>query len=270
MTVINQNGDARHIFEQVREALLNSDKPSRLFTDIFDRELLDRYFPEIVGMIGLAQNPVYHPEGDVFTHTMLVLDCAAMLRSRAEEPLSFMFAALLHDMGKCAATCVQEDGRITAYGHEVLGDELILSQMRRIGCDDDLKERVLNHVRLHMRPNMLYAARSKKKKTRALFDLSLCPNDLILLSRADASGKTDAPYDPNAEIWLRERLQDYFARIRLPMLTEDDLRSIGINDPALLAVKLRRARELHLSGLDNRRALKFIMNEILHENERIG
>ena len=77
---------------------------------------------------------------------------------------------------------------------------------------------MLNQVELHMRPNMLCNAGSRNKKTRQLCDLSVCPNDLILLSRADASGKLDEPYREETEAWLRERLRDYEARLKQPMV----------------------------------------------------
>ena len=103
------------------KALLKAEQPSVFFRALARMNHLREFFPEVDACRGVAQNPKFHPEGDVFEHTMLVLDCAAALRARAKEPLAFMLAALLHDVGKRAATQVQPDGRITAYGHETLG-----------------------------------------------------------------------------------------------------------------------------------------------------
>ena len=121
---------------------------------------LKEFFPEIQALIGVPQNPKFHPEGDVFTHTMLVLDSAAALQGQARQPLTFMLAALVHDVGKVTATQVQADGRITAYGHEVLGLPDAERQLRRITNNKQLIAGVLNHVQLHMRPNMLAGANS--------------------------------------------------------------------------------------------------------------
>ena len=209
----------------------------------------------------MEQNPKFHPEGDVFEHTMLVVDCAAELRARAEQPLGFMLSALLHDLGKCVATAVQEDGRITAYGHEVQGLPLVERQMRRLTNHQKLTAYVLNQSELHMRPNMMAANRSHKKKTRAMFDLSVCPNDLILLSRADASGKLDVPYDEHYEEFLRERLEDYRRMMQRPMVTGRDLLEAGLKPNESFSRMMARARQLHFAGLSREAALKQILAE---------
>ena len=197
----------------------------------------------------------------MFTHTMLTLDEAAKLRDRAEYPLGFMLSALMHDLGKCVATEVQEDGRITAYGHEVLGLEMVERQLRRITNNERLIAYVKNQTELHMRPNMLAGAKSKKKKTRMLFDLSVCPNDLILLARSDASGKLDEPYDENTELWLRERLADYRACLTRPMVTGQDLINAGLKPGRDFGELLRRGRMLHFSGLEKGVTLRQLLGE---------
>ena len=250
------------ILGETEKALLKAARPSVYFRELRAMDHLKEYFPELEATIGVLQNPKFHPEGDVFEHTMLVIDAAARLRGRAEEPLNFMLSALLHDLGKCVATQVQEDGRITAYGHEVLGLELVERQLRRItNCERTLRY-VRNQAELHMRPNMLYGAQSRKKKTRQLFDMSLCPNDLILLSRADASGKLDEPYREENEVWLRERLEDYHSRLKQPVVTGQDLIDAGLRTGPDFAALLQRARMLHFSGIDRRNALRQILNEM--------
>ena len=204
----------------------------------------------------------------MFEHTMLTLDCAAALRERAEWPLGLMLSALVHDIGKCVATQVQADGRITAYGHEKLGLEMVERQLRRLTNHEKLIRYVLNMTELHMRPNMLCGSNSKKKKTRQLFDLSLSPNDLILLSRADASGKLDEPYREETEAWLRERLRDYRACLRRPMVTGADLIAAGLKADVRFGELLRRARMLHFSGIEKQNALKQVLAEAkMQENK---
>lgn len=257
------------IFGETEKALVKAEKPSVYFRELRAMDHLKEFFPEVGETIGLQQNPKFHPEGDVFEHTMLVLDEAAKLRERSAWPVGFMLSALAHDIGKCVATEVQEDGRITAYGHEVLGLEMVERQLRRITNHDKLIKYVLNQTELHMRPNMLFGARSRKKKTRQLFDLSVSPNDLILLSRADASGKLDEPYREENEAWLRERLEDYHQRLQLPMVTGQDLIEAGLKPDKNFSALIQRARMLHFAGLDRRNALKQVLSEVSEMQEKL-
>lgn len=250
------------IFEELTKALLKADKPSVFFRELRRMDHLKEFFPEVEACAGVEQNPRFHPEGDVFEHTMLVVDCAAALRDRAEWPLGFMLSALLHDLGKCVATEVQEDGRITAYGHEVQGLPLVERQLRRLTNQTKLIRYVLNQTELHMRPNMLAANLSRKKKTRALFDLSVCPEDLILLSRADASGKLDVPYNEENERFLRERLEDYRQVMTRPMVTGQDLLAAGLKPGEQFKTLTARARQLHFAGIERKTALRQILKEV--------
>ena len=246
---------------EAARVLLKAAKPSEWFRALRAAGRLKEDFPELDACAGVPQSPVHHPEGDVFEHTMLVVDCAASLRCGAVRPLGFMLAALTHDLGKAVATEVHPDGRITAYRHETLGLDACERQLRRLTDGAELIEYVKNMMWLHMRPNMLALARSPKVKTRVLFDLSSCPEDLILLSKADASGKLDRPYDPQIEAFLRTRLADYRKRIARPMLTRQDLERAGFEPGSALERWLERARRLHLSGLDPDRALSQLIRE---------
>ena len=255
------------VFDELCKALLKAKKPSVFFRALREMGHLEEYFPEVAACIGVQQNPAYHPEGDVFEHTMLVLDCAAELRERARWPLGFMVAALVHDLGKPICTEVQADGKITSYGHEVKGLPVCEAQLRRLTNQGKLIEYAKNMMWLHMRPNVLAHCRSKKKKTRQLFDLSVCPEDLILLSRADASGKLDAPYDEGNEAFLRERLEDYRALMARPMVTGKDLLAAGFKPGPEMGKWLERARQLQFAGLDQKRALRQVVGEAKRSEE---
>ena len=257
------------VYDEMCKALLKAARPSIFFRTLREMDHLKEFFPELERCIGVVQNPEYHPEGDVFEHTMLVLDCASAMRDRAKQPLAFMIAALLHDLGKVVATRMQPDGRITSYGHEVEGQELCEMQLRRLTSQVKLIEYVKNMMWLHMRPNVLASARSHKKKTRQLFDLSVCPEDLILLSRADASGKTDRPYDEQNEAFLRERLEDYYRVMERPMVTGEDLIRAGLKPGPAFSGWLRRARLLHFSGIERSRALKQVVGEARRQSREL-
>ena len=84
-------------------------------------------FRELLALRGVVQNPKYHPEGDAFTHTILVMNQAARLRTQARCPFAFMLAALCHDYGKAVCTA-EKDGKIVSYGHEKRGLPLFLTE----------------------------------------------------------------------------------------------------------------------------------------------
>ena len=255
------NLSVERVFEELSKALLKAQTPSVFFRCLRKMGHMGEYFPEILACAGVPQDPRHHPEGDVFEHTLRVLDSAAALRPRARWPLGFMFSALMHDLGKAVATQVHEDGRITSYRHEILGQEICRRQMERLTSQKKLIDYTINMMWLHMRPNVLAACRSKKKKTRQMFDLSVCPEDLILLSRADACGKGNISYDERYEAFLLERLEDYRQVMAQPMVMGRDLMQAGLKPGPEYARLLARARELHFSGMGKDEALRQVLAE---------
>jgi len=249
------------VLEETNKAILRAEKPSVYFELLRQMDHLKEFFPELAATIGVEQNPIYHPEGDVFCHTMLVIDNAASLRERAKKPLWFMYAALLHDLGKITATTKDEFGKITSHGHEVYGMPMAVEQMRRLTNEEDFIKYVENMVFLHMRPNMLAKSQSKKRKSRMMFDLSLCPEDLILLARADAQGKTDKPYNLAYQDFLNIRLQDYYGVIARGMIGGKDLIAAGFTPGVEMGEAIKRGRVLLFCGLDKRHAIKQLQGE---------
>ncbi|MGI6238996.1 MAG: CCA tRNA nucleotidyltransferase [Christensenellales bacterium] len=248
------------VYEELLKALLKARTPGVFFRVLREMDKLGEFFPEIGQLTGVEQNPQYHPEGDVFEHTMLTIDAAAGLRHIAKEPANFMLAALLHDLGKYDASEVI-DGRITSHRHPETGMILAQRQLERLTTNARTMQYVKNMVQLHMRPNILARANSKKAKTRKLFDESVCPEDLILLSRADAMGKKDKPYDMAHWEFLMHRLADYRACMQLPMVAGADLIEAGYAPGKRMGEMLRRARALHFSGMSKARALEQVMKE---------
>ena len=249
------------VFDEMCKALEKADKPSIFFRLLEKMDHLKEFFPEIAQLRGVEQNPVYHPEGDVFEHTMLTIDCAASLRAQAVQPLPFMLAALCHDLGKFDSTEVNEEGRIISYLHPVTGVPLTERQLGRLTNNVKLTKYVTNMVAMHMRPNALANAHSKKKKTRIMFDLAVCPEDLILLSRADATGKLDGPYNEANWNFLMERLEDYRQVMERPMVTGQDLLDAGFRPGEQFKDLLAKAKELHFSGVEKGRVLRQLMGD---------
>ncbi len=199
------------IKNELEEVLLTYEKPSIYFNNLKNNNTLGVKFPEISDLIGVIQSPIHHPEGDVFNHTMMVIDEAAKLKDKAKNPLGFMYSALCHDFGKVLTTTTKEDGKIISYNHERAGLKLVRKFLSRIIRKDesDLKNYVLNMTELHMQPNQLANQNSKLKSTRKLFNKSICPHDLVLLAKADALGRTVNQDYSIKEGYLKNALEDF-------------------------------------------------------------
>jgi len=191
----------------VIQALLTLNKPSEYFEKYKDTGT----FPQLDALIGIEQEPRFHPEGDVWNHTMQVVDKAAQLRGKAENPLGFMLSALCHDLGKVTATAVI-DGRIRALGHEEQGIAPAKKLLESIGADRNTVDYVINMTLLHMRPNMLVSQKSGDKAYKRLFDKSVCPNDLILIADADRTSRPGFEDETKATAVLFEKLNEYNKR----------------------------------------------------------
>ena len=138
--------------------LLLPDRPS-LALDLLDRwGIINLSYPELQALQGCPQDPVYHPEGDVWVHTLMVVDQAARLsRERGMSPeqrLQVCLAALLHDLGK-PATTRREGDRVTAHGHEHAGVAPAGQWFDRHSFGEPIRLAVLDCVGKHMRPAQL-------------------------------------------------------------------------------------------------------------------
>ena len=201
-------------FQKDRETMekaLGSESPSAFFRALRHENRLHARFFELEALIGVEQDPVFHPEGDVWEHTMLVLDTAAQLRKDARKPLEFMLSALCHDFGKPAAWQLI-DGHIRALGHEKQGIEPAKAFLSRFGYEVDVQDYVANMVQLHMRPNLLAAQNSGDKAACRLFRASVCPEDLLLLSKADRTSRPGAVDYTETERYLREKLALFYEK----------------------------------------------------------
>ncbi|MCR5370259.1 MAG: HD domain-containing protein [Clostridium sp.] len=244
------------IMGELEKALLKAGSPSVFFRELRKMDRLSDWFPEAEALIGVPQDPERHPEGDVWVHTMQVLDQAALLRGEASRPLWFMLAALCHDFGKAVTTTVDGE-RIHAYGHEKKGLPLAERFLGRITTEVRLREYVLNMTELHMEPNLKAGANARAKSFMKMFDGSVCPEDLLLLAKADALGRQ--PADPGAgfsagdyaetEALLRNRLAEYRALMARPFLTGKDLLEAGMEPGPMMGEALAYAHKLRLAGV---------------------
>ncbi len=143
---------AKHVWPQWSRWALHSVCPSRGLETLRKCGRINIY-PEVNALIGVPQDPVWHPEGDVWEHTLLVCDAAAAIARRDKlidgERLVLMFGALCHDLGKPGTTKLIE-GRWKAHGHCDAGVPLARSFLQSIGCPEEIVERVEPLVAEHL------------------------------------------------------------------------------------------------------------------------
>lgn len=248
------------VMAELSKALLKAEKPSVFFEELRGMGQLTVWFPEVEALINVPQSPIHHPEGDVWAHTMLVLDEAAKLRTEAAKPLYFMLSALCHDFGK-ASTTEFINGAYHAYEHEIKGQDAVRRFIKRLTDEQDMMEYVLNMTRLHMRPNILIERSSAPKKWNRMFDDSISPNDLLLLAEADYKGCGNASDYAPLRICGRERLREFEELMQRPYVMGRDLIDAGLKPGKDFTEILAYAHKLRLAGMDKRSALRQTLAE---------
>lgn len=231
-----------------------------------------KYYPELERLIGCKQDPEWHPEGDVWNHTLYCLDAFAAERDRlavgADEDLVVGFAVLCHDFGKPACTSYDPvKKRIRSLGHDEEGVEPTLSFLRRLTNEERLLKEVPPLVRLHMRPFAMWRDKSSDGAIRRLAAKVVRIDRLIRVAAADAmgigsdrvnegsSGAEDLDQtlkDPNLEPlkWLAEQAE----RLRVadsapkPIVQGRDLIALGMKPGVGFGRILKAAYEAQLDG----------------------
>lgn len=181
------------LHEEFRKLLLKGREPSRGLSFLRESHLL-KIFPELEALIDVAQDPAWHPEGDVWIHTLMALDRAAELRGPADgEDEALMFAVLCHDFGK-PATTLESDGRVRSRGHDRSGVAPTRAFLGRLRASSELMEKTVALVDHHLAPALLVEQGSTPKAYRRLArKLARAGVSLHLLervARADHLGRT--------------------------------------------------------------------------------
>lgn len=239
---------SERITEEIKKLLLKSEKPSVGFELMRALGITEKYMPELHALLGVEQEPEWHPEGDVWIHTMMVVDQAARLirlptRSYTEEEkLQVLISALCHDFGKPATTEVSE-GRIRSIGHEAAGVEPVQSFLRRFNFGQSLEHAAVTCAQRHLVPGTLLRQlengtlndtgyrRAVATTCRKIFPLSTAV--FLTVSESDSRGRTipgceKSAYLPGirfAEIVARDGLEQSG---RSPLLKGRDLIELGL------------------------------------------
>ena len=152
-----------------------------------------RSAPELAALVGVEQDPTWHPEGDVWTHTLRVIDVAARIKPGTPDDLAFMWAALGHDLGKAASTR-KEDGRVHARGHEQTGRRACEAWLERLRAPGALTRCVGALVEHHLAPALLprqgASPRAYRRLARKLDQAGASMALLERVARADHLGRT--------------------------------------------------------------------------------
>jgi len=180
--------DIKKTFEEFEEHLLNDDKPSRYFNEKLASGIFSETYPfTLLGdLIKIEQEPKHHPEGNVWIHTLLVVDECAKVRSKSENPRVFMWAGLLHDLGKATTTSIRK-GKITAYSHDKVGKKLSKEFLEECTEDVEFIDKVSKLVRWHMQVLFVVKDLPFAEIRNMLSEVSL--DEVALLSICDRLGR---------------------------------------------------------------------------------
>lgn len=240
---------------ELKKALLKANKPSIFFNNLRKMNHLNYWFKELSELIDIKQNPKYHSEGDVWVHTMMVLDEGVKFRYLTENPYQFMLSCLCHDFGKSICTQVI-DGVIRSLGHEFEGVELVKTFIKRITNERNTLNYVLNMTELHMKPNILASSSSSIKSTNKMFNSSVDPLGLIYISICDTLGKISLYEIKRNDKFLFDRLDIYNEYMSRPYVTGKDLIDNGLIPNEHFKDILNHAHKLRLAGVEKESALK--------------
>ena len=247
------------VWGELQKLLLKARRPSWGLALLRDWKMLEVIAPELLPLADTPQDPEWHPEGDVWTHTLQVVDEAASLIGDLRETdmpraLAVMLGALGHDLGKPATTTF-EDGHTRSRGHEEAGVAPTLSLLDRWGVFTldgyDVRAQVVALVRDHLKPGELYKERAHVSDG-AIRRLArkVEPDLLYRVARADCLGRRPGAFAPVAMEWFRERVRELDVAVRPPepLLKGRDLLALGLRPGPEVGRILKAVYEKQLDG----------------------
>lgn len=177
----------KEIFLEIENHLLNDDKPSIYLDQAVKNCMFDNYpLSMIKELKEVKQNPKFHPEGNVFIHTMMVVDEGAKHRNKSLNKRAFMWALLLHDIGKKPTTKVR-NGKLTSYDHDKVGENMAKEFLKYFNEDDNFVKEVTSLVRWHMQSLFVNKGSKFQNIDGMLKDVDV--NEISLVTLADRLGR---------------------------------------------------------------------------------
>lgn len=254
---------AERVWVELEKILLVAVEPSVGLRWLERLKVTPQLFPELDALKGVPQEPEWHPEGDVFVHTLLACDRARELIDDLDYPrkVTVMLAALCHDFGKPSTTEFVE-GRTRSRGHDEAGVEPTLALLERLKLFTldgyDVRAQCLALVREHLKPGEFYCKREEVTDGAFRRLARRCELELLYrVAKADSLGR-NAPWVAR-EQWFGSEAQEWFiARARElsiqhrppgPILLGRHLLEMGLKPSPLVGEIQRAVYELQL---DNR------------------
>jgi tRNA nucleotidyltransferase (CCA-adding enzyme) len=243
------------VWGEIEKLLLLAARPSIGFQLALELGVVDRLFPELKALVGCEQEPEWHPEGDVWVHTLMVIDQARTLiddLDRADR-ITVMLAAVTHDFGKPKTTAFM-DGRIRSLNHEEEGVEPAAAFLDRLNIHSidgkDVRRQVLGLTAHHLKPGMLFKVRHEL--TDGAFRRLAQKVDLELLARvakSDCLGRTGR-FDCSAMDWFLTRARELGVDRSppKPLLLGRHLLELGMPPGPKMGELLRQVYEKQLDG----------------------
>ena len=246
---------SERIWGEVEKLLLQARRPSIGLRLALDLGVIDRLFPEIKALVGCPQEPEWHPEGDVWVHTLLVVDEARLRIDDLDKPrqLALMLGALVHDVGKPPTTAFV-DGRIRSIDHEQQGVAPATAVLDRLNLHTingyDVRKQVLGIVAHHLKPGMF--RQSPTPVSDGAFRRLAQKVDLELLARAaksDCEGRGGG-FDCSAMDWFLERARELGVEHEppKPLLLGRHVLALGLKPGPRVGEIVRAVYERQLDG----------------------
>lgn len=220
--------------------------------------ILFEKIPSLSGLDRVPQDPRWHPEGDVWTHTLLVIK---NLPSSATFAMSM--TALLHDIGKATTTVIQENGAITARGHESISAKMAEAILIDLGADEQLIQDVVFLIRHHMAAhnpdtNAKTLRRLIREGGRSLVE------QLLLHGIADVAGGSKNFTACEKLKDLMNHLEDKPERIK-PILSGTEVMKLTGLQPGPEVGRILNALA-SLGDVDRETAIKFVQRDWFHND----
>lgn len=182
-----ENYQKKQMFDEISQHLLNDDKPSLYMNSLSEKDEFNKYpFNMLILLKATEQSAKYHPEGNVWNHTMLVVNEAAKVKNSCLEPDVFMWAALLHDIGKPKTTRIKKD-KITSYDHDKEGEKLSIEFLKELTEQDEFIMKVASLVRYHM--HILYILKNLPYADKMGIISKVNAEEIALLCKCDRLGR---------------------------------------------------------------------------------
>ncbi len=253
---------SERIWGEIEKLLLRARRPSIGLGWLLDLGVVDQLFPEIKTLIEVPQDSEWHPEGDVFVHTRLVIDRARELVDELPYPkqVTVMLAALAHDFGKPATTEFIE-GRLRSRGHEEAGVPPTETFLDRLNIHTlngyDVRSQVIALVREHLKPGEFYKKRDEVGDGAFRRLARRCELDLLYrVAKADSLGRNaewvprEKWYDAEAQEWFIRRAEELQVAHRAPppILLGRHLLELGLSPGPRVGEITKAVYEMQLDG----------------------